>query len=54
MSAYLKFYRKLMNLELEVVQQIYVQKLNFGHVEWLSIDLWIFFVRMFQVFHVLK
>jgi hypothetical protein len=38
MSMYHKFYIKQMNLELEEVQSVYVQKIIFGHVRWLAIE----------------
>ena len=38
MSIYHRFYIKQINLELEVEQSIYVQKIMvFGHIEWLAI-----------------
>ena len=38
MNTYHKFYIKQINLELEVVQPIYVQKIMIGHVGWLTIE----------------
>ena len=39
MSTYPKFYIKQMDLELEIGQPIYVQKIMiFGHVWWLAIE----------------
>ena len=39
MSMYHKFYMKQINLELEVVQSVYVQNITiFGYVGWLAIE----------------